>query len=234
MHSETGANQCLYTSGQYLGMHPTWHVEESPWKVRHIAAMLRRNALTPRRICEIGSGAGEVLRLLQEKLPRDCTFSGYDISPQAFELSKAKANDRLHFKLGDFAADENSFFDLALVLDVIEHVEDYFSLLRRLKTKSRYKIFQVPLEISVQGVLRGKIFLNTRDMHGHLHPFTKETFLRTLQDLGYNIIDHAYAPEYEMNGHTQLIDLLRRLSLSVHKDWTARILGGCRILVLAE
>ena len=233
MQSETAANQSLYTSGQYLGMHPTWHVEESPWKVRHILPMLRRHTLSPTTICEVGCGAGEVLRLLQENMPRECRFFGYDISPQAFELSKRKANERLHFELGDLQGDSNRLFDVILVLDVIEHLEDYFSFLRKIKSRSRYKVFMIPLEISVQGVLRGRIFLNTRDMHGHLHPFSKETALRTLEDLGYKILDYCYAPEYEMN-NGQFIGLLRRLLLSVHRDWAVRILGGCRILVLAE
>ena len=59
------------------------------------------------------------------------------------------------------------------MLDVIEHVEDYFSFLRDIRTKSSYKLFHIPLEVSVQGVLRGKIFLRNRDLYGHLHYFTK-------------------------------------------------------------
>jgi 2-polyprenyl-3-methyl-5-hydroxy-6-metoxy-1,4-benzoquinol methylase len=36
--------------------------------------------------------------------------------------------------------EEGAFFDLILILDVIEHVEDYFSFLRDLKSKSQYKL----------------------------------------------------------------------------------------------
>src|SRR5947209_6696699 len=128
----------LYTSGQYLEKHPTWHSEESPWKVRHILPMLRRHHLTPNTICEVGCGAGEVLRLLQMRMSDTCTFWGYDISPQAFEMCKGKANAQLHFKLADIRQEQDAFFDLLLVLDVIEHLEDYFSFLRDLKSKSRY------------------------------------------------------------------------------------------------
>lgn len=223
--------ESLYTSGQYLEMNPTWHIEESPWKVEHIIPMLKRHHLEPQTICEVGCGVGEVLRLLQMQMSDSCTFWGYDISPQAIEMSKERANERLHFKLADIAQEHDAFFDLILVLDVIEHLEDYFTFLREIKSKSRYKLFQIPLEISVQGVLRGKIFVGNRDLYGHLHHFTRETALRTLKDVGYEVIDYSYAPEVFQ---TKLTRLSRKLLYAVHKDWAVRILGGTRMLVLAK
>ena len=74
----------IYTSGEYLEKHPTWHTEEAPRKVRHIVPMMKRHRLVPDAICELGCGTGEVLRLLQENMSDTCTCCGYDISPQAF------------------------------------------------------------------------------------------------------------------------------------------------------
>jgi cyclopropane fatty-acyl-phospholipid synthase-like methyltransferase len=224
-------SQSLYTSGEYLKMNPTWHVEESPWKVEHITQMLERHQLEPQTICEVGCGVGEVLRLLQTQMSDSCTFWGYDISPQAIEMANERANERLHFKLTDIADEDNAFFDLILVLDVIEHLEDYFTFLRNVKPRSRYKLFQIPLEVSVQGVLRGKIFVRNRNLYGHLHHFTKETVIRTLEDVGYEVIDYSYANEVFQ---TKLARLSRKLLYTVHQDWAARILGGSRMLVLAK
>jgi len=229
--------ESLYTSGQYLEKHATWHMEESPWKVQHLVPMLRRHQLVPQTICEVGCGAGEVLRLLQESMSDTCTLWGYDISPQAIKMCQGKANERLHFKLADIRQEPEVFFDLVLVLDVLEHLEDYFSLLRDLKLKGRHKLFHIPLEISVQGVLRGKIFLRNRDLHGHLHYFTKETALRTLEDVGYEVLDYSYSPEYEMPAtllQTRLMKLPRKLFFALNKDWPVRVLGGSRIFVLAQ
>jgi SAM-dependent methyltransferase len=227
----------LYTSGVYLDKNPSWHVEESPWKVRHIMPMLKRHHLMPETVCEVGCGAGEVLKLLQARMSDTCTFWGYDISPQAFEMCKAKANDRLHFKLADFTQEQNIFFDLILVLDVIEHLEYYYSFLRAIKLKSRYKLFHIPLEISVQGVLRGKIFMRNRELHGHLHHFTKETAIRTLEDVGYEVLDYSYSPEFEMPTtllQTNLMKLPRKLFFALNQDWAVRMMGGTRLLVLAQ
>jgi len=123
------------------------------------------------------------------------------------------------------------------MLDVVEHLEDYFSFLRDIKRKSQYKLFHIPLEISVQGVLRGKIFLRNRDVHGHLHHFTKETALRTLEDIGYEVLDYSYSPESELPAdliETKLIKLPRKWFFALNEDWAARLLGGFRLLVLAK
>src|SRR5256885_15001073 len=117
----------LYTTGEYLKKNPTWHVEESPWKARQILQMLKRHDFAPQTICEVGCGAGEILRQLQGSLDPGCSFWGYEISPQAYELAMSRANEKLKFKLADIQHEEGIFFDLLLVMDVIEHLEDYFS-----------------------------------------------------------------------------------------------------------
>jgi cyclopropane fatty-acyl-phospholipid synthase-like methyltransferase len=227
----------IYINGSYLEKHPQWHIEESTWKVKHILRMLKRHHLVPSTICEVGCGAGEVLRLLQAHMSDECTLWGYDISPQALEMCQERTNERLHFKLADIRQEQGVFFDLILMLDVVEHVEDYLSFLRDLKHKSRYKMFHIPLDISVQTILRGKTLIRNRDVHGHIHYFTKETVLRTLEDVGYEVLDYSYSPEYELDApllSTNLMKLPRKVFFALHEDWAVRLLGGSRLLVLAK
>jgi 2-polyprenyl-3-methyl-5-hydroxy-6-metoxy-1,4-benzoquinol methylase len=73
----------------------------------------------------VGCGAGEVLKQLQQRLDKECDFLGCDISPQAIELCGSRANERLYFELGDVTKISERFFDVILVLDVTEHLEDY-------------------------------------------------------------------------------------------------------------
>jgi hypothetical protein len=54
-----------YVNGSYYARHPGWHDEDAAWKAREIAALLRRNDVTPRRVVEVGSGSGGVLAGLQ-------------------------------------------------------------------------------------------------------------------------------------------------------------------------
>jgi SAM-dependent methyltransferase len=86
-----------YKDGSYLKNNPTWHVEESPFKVKYILQLLGRNSLQIHSVCDAGCGVGEVLRLLQLEMSPDTDFTGFDISPQAHELSKSRENANLRF-----------------------------------------------------------------------------------------------------------------------------------------
>jgi len=228
----------MYTSGVYMDKNPTRHVEESQWKAQQIMRSLNKNHLMPRTICEVGCGAGEVLKQLEGYMDQECRFWGYEISPLAFELSQSRANERLRFQLADIRQEKDASFDLLLILDVVEHLEDYFSFLRDIKLKSRYKIFHIPLDLSVQTILRRKALLKVRSIYGHLHYFTKEIAIQALQDSDYKILDVFYtARATELPSHEFVRNLLRwprRLLGVLNQDLAARSLGGWSLLVLAE
>ena len=235
--NSAGRIQEIYVSGEYLKKNPAWHIEEAPWKVKQIVKMLAKHNLRPESIGEIGCGAGEVLRQLQAVVDGRCRFEGFDISPQAIQLCQARANDRLQFRLGDGADLPEFSFDVVLVLDVLEHLEDYFSFLRRIRNKGRVTLFHIPLDISVQTVVRPYGLLKRRDLYYHLHYFTKETALRTLQDAGYAIVDCAFTPrnlDMPANAMHWLLKPFRKLFFAIRKDLAVRVLGGYSLLVLTR
>ncbi len=226
----------IYRGGVYAETHPSWHVEESPFKAKYIVKMLERNRLSPATICEVGCGAGEVLKQLQDKLGPGSEFWGYEISPAAYDLSQSRQNDKLRFKLAD-PTQESATYDLLLILDVVEHVEDYFGFLRKIRGLAPHKIFHFPLDLSVQAVIRKNGMLKRRDEHAHLHYFTKELALRALTDTGYQVQDAFYLPRSNEIGPTltqKVFRLPRALSYAVHHDLAVRILGGYSLLVLAS
>lgn len=235
--TKEGKVRPIYFNGEYLTRNPLWHIEESEWKAVQITRMLQKNQITPATVCDVGCGAGEVLRQLQRTLANDCKLYGYDVSPQAIELAKGRANERLHFCLADLCAVEGAWFDLILALDVLEHVEDYYRFLRQLKARARYKIFHVPLDISVQTVLRRNGLLKRRLLHDHVHFFTKETALRALKDAGYEVLDHFYTARATELGDAfcqRLLRMPRKLCFALHNEFTVRMLGGYSLLILSR
>jgi hypothetical protein len=153
-------------------------------------------------------------------------------------MAESRRNANLHFSVRDIRRDQcDAFFDLLLVLDVFEHVEDYLGLVRDIRSKGKYKLFHIPLDLSVQAVMRRNGLLRRRDLFAHLHYFTKETALRTLTDVGYKLVDYFYTPRC-----IELGDLLvqkigripRQLCFAISQDITARVLGGYSLMVLAE
>jgi len=227
----------IYVDGGYLQKNPTWHVEESPWKARQIQRMLKRHALQPRTICDAGCGAGEVLKQLQFQLRYVRRLVGYEISPQAFALCRQRANERLEFRLADITLDAGAAFDLMLVLDVIEHLEDYYAFLRAVRRRSEYAIFHIPLDLCAQTVVRANGLLKRRDLYAHIHYFTKETALRTLTEAGYVVLDYFYTPrmiDLPIDRLQRALRLPRRLAFAVNQDLAVRALGGFSLLVLTR
>ncbi len=231
-------NKDIYTkkNGDYLKNNPTWHVEDSPWKANQIMKILKRNHIKPKTIAEIGCGAGEILNQLYRLMPDDINFIGYDISKDAINLAKRRTKDRLKFKLEDFLKTDSNF-DLLLVIDVFEHVDDYLGFLKLCKNRANNIIFHIPLDISVQGILRNTL-MKTREQVGHLHYFNKETALASLSDSGYKIIDYFYTAgslELPRKAFISKIAILpRKLMYKVNKDFTVKLLGGFSLLVLAK
>src|ERR1017187_7111726 len=145
----------LYVNGEYLQKNPSWHVEDSPWKATQILRAFALLPQPPQTICEIGCGAGEILRQLELQMPStsNAEFVGYDISPQAIALTRSRESLRTKFVLGDEKSDDRHF-DALLCIDVFEHIEDYFSFLRTIRQKADYFVFHIPLELNCEGLLR--------------------------------------------------------------------------------
>ncbi len=228
----------IYVNGEYVKLNPSYHTEDSPWKTKQILKMLDKHALKPDVICEFGCGAGEILRQLQAHLPENVIFYGYEISPQAFDLSKQRENETLHFYLEDMLSKNDlPLMDVLLCIDVFEHIEDYLGFLGRLRQKMDCKIiFHIPLDISVQSVLQGTL-PSVRAAVGHLHYFTKETALLTLMDSGFEIIDYFYTPSSNEVGKTfksKLAKFPRMVFSWFSPDLAVRVLGGYSLMVLVK
>lgn len=225
----------IYTDGTYLKNNAGWHSEDSEWKAEQIRNILARNGIDPASVCEVGCGAGEIIKQLSLAMPAS-EFSGFEVSPQAFEFCRPKVSENLAYHLKNIVDDERSF-DCLLCIDVFEHVEDSIGFLRSLRDKARYKVFHIPLDISALSVLGGSL-VRMRKLGGHLHHYTPETAIATLEDSGYEILDWNYtAPFKDLPGRTRrasLAKLPRRILYALSPLLTIRVLGGCSLLVLAR
>jgi SAM-dependent methyltransferase len=222
----------IYTDGSYArATGGSWHEEDSVFKSRQVLRMLERHPeIAAERICDIGCGTGGVLAELARSLDSAVRFTGYEVSPQAHSINGHRRAARCEFILGDPFREER-FFDLALVLDVVEHVEDCFAFLRECAAKATWKIYHIPLDASSSTVLRGT---HCWDSVGHLHLFTRETALKTVEHSGQRVHDWFLTPVSLERPHrpaTRLTNLPRRML----PDWLgARIFGGYSIMILAR
>lgn len=226
-----------YFDGDYLAHNPTWHAEHSPRKARWIDEILRRNGLDPKTIAEVGCGSGEILVELKQQRP-EASFTGFEISPDAYSICSSKQGPGLEFRLEDLLQSQPGRFDLILAIDVFEHVPDYLGFLRALRERASNHLFHIPLDLSVQALLRGTTYPILREQTGHLHYFFKYTALATLRDCGYEVVDWNYTrSSQELPGkglRTKLANLPRRLMQLASEDLSARLFGGYSLLVLTR
>jgi SAM-dependent methyltransferase len=221
-----------YTDGTYAtATGGTWHFEDSAFKAGQVLRMLRRHPeVNLGSICDIGCGSGGVLAELERQLDSAAWFTGYEVSPQAHALSRRLESSRREYVLGDPFADAR-FFDLALSLDVVEHVEDCFGFVRQCGAKATWKIYHIPLDVSVSTLLRGT---NCWDSVGHLHLFTRETALKTVEHSGQSVIDCFLTPVALERPHrpaTRFTNIPRRI---LPKLLASRMFGGYSIMILAK
>jgi len=226
----------IYTDGTYFDRSPTWDIEHSSWKSKYLINILNKNDIHPRSICDVGCGAGEILNQLFLNYSSEISYSGFEISPQAYNLCKNKEKENIKFHLGDICKEE-AYFDVVLLMDVIEHVEDLFGFLRNMKSKGKYKIFHVPLELFALNIMEGKIITRGITHPGHIHYFTKDIALEMLRVCGYEIIDWQYTPIYELfkdSKDGKFLRIPRKMVFKMNSDVGVRTFGGISLLVLTK
>ena len=229
----------MYTNGKYLEENPSWDAEDSEWKAEQIHKMIERNKLKCNSIYELGCGGGDVIRYLQQKIDNDsCIYRGYEISPQAYDICKPKEKDNLQYFLKDFLLEKDAKCDIIMLIDLIEHLENYHEYLRSIKDNSQYKILHIPLEFFAVSAIYEKLLINQRKKVGHLHYFTKDIALAMLEELDYEIVDYFYTPGYTLSRNygfkDKLIKIPRMIFSHISVDLTARIFGGFSLMVLVK
>lgn len=225
----------LYSSGEYAAKNPQWHQEHSQWKALQVRRMLEKNKIRPARLAEVGCGAGGILEALHRHLVPQPECVGYEISPQAFAMAQRRETSGLRYRLGSPAPEDN-IYDVVLAMDVFEHVEDYLGFIRDLQPLARWKIFHIPLDLSFLSIVRPIYLKQAREQVGHLHYFTRETALASLEEAGLQVRDWFFTSvELDQGVHgRKRLQVLRKLLFARQADWAARWLGGFSLLVLAE
>lgn len=225
-----------YLGSDYLQKNPSWDVEDSPWKAMHVQKLLASHGVQPASIVDVGCGAGRVLMELKQAYP-GARLSGYDIAPDAERFWAQPRANGIELTVGDFTAAGGPACDVLLAMDVLEHLQDPFAFLARIKGRARYYVFHFPLDLSAISVLRETPLLHVHDKVGHVHYYTRGLAIALLEDCGYRVVDARYtgaalnAPQ--LGWRARLAKWPRRLAFAIHRDLGARLLGGETLMVLA-
>lgn len=225
-----------YMDGRYLHSNNTWHEEDSPYKANLVKIAITNNSIQFSSCADIGCGAGLVTQILSNEFPNS-TFTGYDVSNDAKKFWSRRVSTANLKYLNEDLLDADDEYDLIVCLDVFEHIEDYFGFLRRLRSKGKAFIFNVPLDMNAMRILLPGI-KHAREHYGHLHYFNEYSAIETLKDCGFVIKDRfisaLFAQTTPKNVLQALILLPRLILMSIGKTIGAKVLGGCSLVVYCE
>lgn len=219
----------LYEDESYAG----WHTDDEPWKASTITRFLGHHLPKCESIADIGCGTGGVISGVKELMPKT-RVSGYEVAPVA--VAKAKlAHPDIEFFVG-FPEPED--FELIMMIDVVEHVEDCWKLVRDAHNCAPYLLVHIPLELNASTAVRPQSLASSRRVLGHIHHFSAESACALLSDCGYAIVaSEITAATVELPADSMKRRIARgprSIGKLISPRITARLLGGFEILILAK
>ena len=170
------------------------------WKAVNLANLFLRTIKEERifSICEVGGADGIVLSTVGDILGvKDLV--NYELSSEFCRIGKEKYPN-IQFINSEFQVDKKVIYDLILLSDIIEHVEDESNFLERVSQSCRYALFKIPIEECLSDKewvykIRRRtkpeyLYYGPRHYNGHLRGYNLKKALRCLSRY-FDILDLA-------------------------------------------
>ena len=233
-----------YTNGKYWEENGSFHEKESDFKFQNFKTLIERNDKLPIiGIVDMGCGAGRIIWNFSNAYPA-IKWAGVDLSEKIIEYAKGKynRNNLSYFTATAFNGKEGDY-NLVILADVFEHIENYIGFLKDIKTKYQFQVFNIPLDLSIRYLLNDRP-LQMRKSVGHLHYFYDKLILKILEETGFTVIDYLYANNLEIetknatgiSKYSQVVRkyLLKVLVKAIGESLASKLYGGFSLTVLCK
>jgi len=170
------------------------HIEDSPRKIKEIESILP-TSFRGRKLLDVGCDAGIITKAIAENIGVQ-EVHGVELSkiatPYAEKSLQGFPSHIIHqVDFNDFKI--NSLVDLTMFIDVLEHVSDPMSLLKKTAQISRYAIIRSPLEdaiaVQIHQQLYGEdIHKLMEERYGHIHHFSRKGIRSLINQSNFEII----------------------------------------------
>jgi SAM-dependent methyltransferase len=238
----------IYNSGEYLKNNPQWADDEANFKFNEIERLLTPHlaAITSTydlRILDIGCGSAGISCRLTNSLSSlshslNVEVDALDLSYKASEMAATHYGSikNLTINQGTISDVSRNDYDLTTCIDVIEHIYDYETFLTEIKKRTKFVLFNVPIEINLLAIFRPNVFKSSYMKYGHVNFYNHEYFVFLLERLGFKIIETKYSEAFKNIFKTKrayIIYPFRVLLGHVSRKLTASLFGGFSLMVLA-
>ena len=201
---------------EYVLQNPSLHIEDSHWKVTRIRQFLdgflnnyKENfELQKLNILDVGGGAGLILKKIASEIENNYGVEvnkyALDLSARALEIQK-QTNPDLKKALNENICKtsmQTKEIDLALFIDVLEHLPDPISALNELKRISKFVIMKVPLEDNLycntmNVITKGKFRLDLIETCGHINVYDFKTLKHQIEENLGKILNFYYTNVFQ-------------------------------------
>jgi len=193
----------IYNDNTYLEKNPTLHTEDSEFKFQNVKKFLdlvvvKKNKI---KILDIGGGAGIIGKLVLEYFQNKgnlVTFHSLDLSTQMLKIQKI--NNPQIKKTMNCSIEECSEknYNLILMIDVIEHIENKQSVAKHLNYLGENIIYNIPIEKNLFDYLKNltqsfKYYEKQKKRWGHVHFFSVNSALSFLKK-HHKVVESYFQP----------------------------------------
>lgn len=224
--------QNLYSTDEYIQKNPTLHEEDSNWKIAKILPyvdLIFADGFKPSScltLLDVGGGAdiimNEVASYMNSEFKVRVRKIALDLSPGMLkvqiknnpDLSKALNEDICHTSVADKEV------DVALMIDVLEHIPEPVKALKELKRISKYVIFKVPLENNLRAKIENKLNhgrtkLSSKEKWGHINFYSTFTILSQVAENTGKILAYSFTNSFAYGLYANKPNLKTRVSCSI-------------------
>lgn len=198
-------------------------IETVEWKIPNLMQVVP-GSYQPASVAEVGCFTGHLIGNLLINGKKDFKKYGYDVNPDAINTAKLLYPD-IDFSHEDIFR-SNLRFDLVILSDILEHIENEEDFLSRCQTISNRILLNLPLEKSLATINRKYGF---DDPSGHLRAYNLRDAEKLIRRAGYRILKEqvicaAKSPiavkNKELSGSTTDSSLASKLKWTVKKSAT--------------
>jgi ubiquinone/menaquinone biosynthesis C-methylase UbiE len=157
--------------------------------IRRFAGILDKDEVN---LLDVGGGAGRILKEISSYIEVDCNVRvnkfALDLSPEMLEIQKQNNPDlkkALNEDIQKTSLNDKEV-DVALMIDVLEHVPNPKKALEELKRISHFVIFKVPLDNNLFSwianlISRGKTRKFMIETIGHINAYNVKGLIRQIE-----------------------------------------------------
>ena len=219
-----GKDFYLKKYGNDLEDEARWLEYGAVFKANSVETLLRRHAIQPRTLLELGSGTGAVIRECQRRGLAD-EYIAVDASEDAIAWAQERSPG-IKCMVADITDPKFQLIhsvDAVVLSHVLEHLECPGDFLASLVARVPFSwlIAEVPLEDLLAARMKNLIRDRTKNRAGHVQFFTAQSFLTLLTSAGLEVVDSLRY--VQVFGEEMLESQIERLSFPLGKRVVMRM-----------